>query len=235
MKSLLSKIWHQRWVFRSLPFTIYFNFHYLPFQQAIRLPIWLYKPKFGKLGGHIEVKTPRVKSGMIRMGFHNVGLYPNNGIFISNEGNITFHGTAMIGNDCYIGIGKTGSIDFGDNFRATTTFRLTSFNKVFFGANVRFGWDCLVTDTDFHKLRKKDGSFTKGHAPISLGSNVWIANGCRLLKGTEIPNYCTLSAGTIVSGKVNCPEYSIIGQKKELSVLATGLWLDPTDEQIIYE
>ena len=40
----------------SLPWSIYINFHYLPFRQAIRLPIMVYKPHFKKLGGSIEIQ-----------------------------------------------------------------------------------------------------------------------------------------------------------------------------------
>ena len=34
---------------------IYFNFHYLPFRQACRMPILFYKPHFGILKGKIQI------------------------------------------------------------------------------------------------------------------------------------------------------------------------------------
>ena len=48
---ILKKICSKRWMLRSLVSTIRFNFHYLPFSQAIYLPIGLYKCKLLKLGG----------------------------------------------------------------------------------------------------------------------------------------------------------------------------------------
>lgn len=36
--------------------TVYFNFHYLPFKQAIKLPIVFYKPHFGMLKGKVLIK-----------------------------------------------------------------------------------------------------------------------------------------------------------------------------------
>ena len=36
---------------------VYFNFHYLPFRQAIKLPIWLYKPSFGVLNGLLSIDS----------------------------------------------------------------------------------------------------------------------------------------------------------------------------------
>lgn len=52
---LLRKIKHGGWVLRYIIPTIYFNFHYLPFRQAILLPIWLRNPKLLKCEGSIRI------------------------------------------------------------------------------------------------------------------------------------------------------------------------------------
>lgn len=54
-KSLINKIWSNRHVLRSLPQTLYFNFHYLPFRQAIHLPILLYKPRLVDMKGSVKI------------------------------------------------------------------------------------------------------------------------------------------------------------------------------------
>lgn len=41
---------------RSILPSIYFNFHYLPFGQAIKLPILLYKPSFQKCKGRVIIE-----------------------------------------------------------------------------------------------------------------------------------------------------------------------------------
>lgn len=229
---LIHRIWSSRWVLRSLPKTVYFNLHYLPLRQAAKLPVWLYKPRFGTLHGSLKIDSEHVKPGMIRMGFHNVGIYQNSGIYLSIEGNVIFKGTALIGNDCYLGICNGASVTFGDNFRATTTFRMTSSCSISFGDNVRFGWDCLITDSDFHKLKRLDGTCTKGMAAVCIGSNNWFGNGCRILKGVQTPDYMIASAGTWLTKKVEVPEYSVVGNKKSVEVIASGYWLDPLDDEI---
>ena len=45
----INKLKNYSWCLRSLLSSIYFNFHYLPLSQAMKLPILLYKPKFGSL------------------------------------------------------------------------------------------------------------------------------------------------------------------------------------------
>ena len=179
--------------------------------------------------------TGDIKPGIIRLGENNVDIYPNKGIHINNLGQIEFRGTARIGNNCFISIGKSAQVTFGDNFRATAAFRLACYDSMTFGDNVRFGWDCLAMDTDFHKLTRKDGTTTKGYGPIQIGSNNWFGNGCRIMKNTSTPDYCSIAAGTWLSKPVDVPEYSVIGNKKEIGIIASGVYLDPNDCDIDYE
>ncbi len=173
---------------------------------------------------------------MIRLGFSKVSIYPNTGVMIQNHGGtITFHGSCCIGNNSYISVGKNAKIDFGERFTASTTFRLVSYHKVDFQSSVRFGWDCMVMDTDFHKITKQSGGYSKGYAPISIGSNNWFGNGCKVLKRSSTPNYCIVSAGTILTGKVDAPEYSIVGHDNKVVVKCTGVWRNVDDDVIEYE
>lgn len=231
---ILKKIWSVKWVLRSLPQTVYFNFHFLPFRQAIKLPIWLYKPRFGSLNGKLEIPAESVSPGLIRMGYFDAGIYSNNGIYLDIKGSVEFKGRSLIGNDCYICVEKNARVVFGDNFRATTTFRLCSCFEIQFGENVRLGWDCLVSDSDFHKLKRLDGTTTKGYGPIHIGSYNWIANGCRILKNSFTPDYCTIASGTIITSNITAPSYSVIGNQPKPYVIASGLWLDPEDDEPDY-
>ena len=233
--SKFNKIWQHRRDFRNIIQSIYFNFHYLPFKTAIRLPILLYKPKLLELQGNVKIGGGKVKYGMIRLGFPTVSLYPNTGITIENHGGtITFNGKFSIGNNSYISIGSKGVVEFGSNFSATTTFRLTSYDRIVFGERISFGWDILIMDTDFHKLTKQAGGYSRGHAPVVIGSNNWFGNGCRIMKRTQTPDYCVFSAGTVLSDKVDVPEYSVIGNEQKVVVKATGVWRNIDDDTITY-
>lgn len=55
INKIIKKIKQNAWVARYIIPTIYFNFHYLPFKQAIYLPIWLRKPKLLNLKGKISI------------------------------------------------------------------------------------------------------------------------------------------------------------------------------------
>lgn len=89
-------------------------------------------------------------------------------------------------------------------------------------------------DTDFHKLSKLSGGYSRGHAPIYIGANNWFGNGCRIMKLTKTPAFCIVSAGTTLSDPVNVPEYSVIGNNNGIQIKATGVWRNIDDDKIEY-
>lgn len=237
IKSNIKKIWDHRRDLRSLFCTIYFNFHYLPLKQAIHLPILLYKPKLIKLDGKVVFADGvKIRYGMVHLGYPSVSLYPNAGIIFENKGgSLIFGGKCFIGNNSAISIGRGANMIIGDSFSASTSLKIVNYYFIDIKQNVRFGWDCLVMDTDFHKLTKLKGGYSKGYGAIKLGSYSWIANGCKIMKRTDLPNYTTVAAGSIISGKIDAPEYSIIGHSRKIEVLYTGIYRNQKDDAIEYE
>lgn len=213
--------------------TLYFNFKFLPFKQALKLPVILYKPKFMGLSGKIMIEGP-VSPGMITMGFNRVPFYPNEGIKFDNSGIIIFKGACNIGNGSAISVGKKATLTFGSNFKATCSFKCISHNHIYFGSNCLIGWDCLFMDTDWHRLKYLDNRYTKGYGSIKIGNDVWFANGCKIYKNTIVPNRTTLSANTILSEKLDIPENCIIGNFNEIKIRRQGLWHKMGDDKVIY-
>lgn len=210
LSSIIKNIFSKLWVLRSLPKTIYFNFHYLPFRQAVKLPILLYRPHFQTLGGSVKIESNNIKRGMICLGVYDVNIYPNNGIMLDIRGSITFKGSCRIGNASYI-TSNGGNIVIGDNFHATTSLRLINYDRIIIGDNVLFGWNCMVCDNDFHKVI----DITNGHefpvkGEINIGNNVWIANGCHIMKKSSIPSNTVISARSLVNKNLETPEYSLV-------------------------
>lgn len=231
-KSVLKKIWENRWILRSIIQSIFFNFYYLPFRQAIKLPILLYKPHFITLKGKVIISSPIVKTGMIRLGKRIVPIYPNNGIiFENNGGTIEFKGKCVIGNNSAISIGEKAKIEIGNKFVATTTLKIISCHHITFGEKVLVGWECTFMDTDFHTMKKINGGYTKGYAPIKIGNNNWFGTKCHVMKRTETPDYCTISAMTLLNKKYNYPPYTVIGGSPATD-MAYGVYRDEDDDTI---
>lgn len=173
-----------------------------------------------------------VKPGIIQLGRNMVSIYPNSGIMLELRGRVIFKGRCSIGNNSYISTSEKSEVIFGDDFISSTTLRLVCYDKIEFGRRVLVGWDCMFTDTDFHKITREDGTASKGYGPIIIGDDTWIANGCRFLKNTTLSNKTIVAACSIVCGNINAPEKSIIGSQPHVSVLANGRWLNRSDDKI---
>lgn len=217
---------------RILPFSLFFCLKYLPFRKAIKIPILLYRPRFITLKGKITVENPSF--GMVRLGFHTVPIYPNAGFVWDNKGGeVVFKGCCNIGNASAISVEKNARLIFGDHFEATTQFKCVCHYFITFSYQVCFGWNCIVVDTDFHKLSSLKGVVKRGYAPVFVGCYNWFAMNCVLLKGTITADHCVVGANTILTGKYDLPYSLIIGNPAKIK--ATGMYRDFSLQKIIFE
>lgn len=230
------KFKRERWMFRSLFHTLYFNFHYLPFKQAVRLPVVLYKPKFLSLRGKVIIDAPAIRPGMIQLGNRQVSLYPDSGIIYDNQGGtIVFKGRCYIGNASALSVGAQGKATFGDRFTATTAFKLVSCCGITFENDVLCGWECLFMDTDFHQLTSvTEAAAPKPYGKIHIGQGCWFALKSTVMKGTVVPACCVVGAHSFLNKSyANLPPYSLLaGQPATLR--KTGICLDRTKDRITY-
>lgn len=210
----------------------------MPFVQAIRLPILLYKPQFKCLNGKVLISNiltgeNKIKMGMIRLGFDNVSIYPNSGFTWENHGTVIFKGTANIGNDSFISVGKTGNLILGENFRSTCSLKLACYNKIEFRENVLVGWNCTVTDTDFHSIFI-DGNKSKGYGEIHIGKNVWIAMQCLILKNTIIPSDSVVASRTVTNKDFTANGSEIMLSGSPAQVVRHNTFHDSNNDKIDY-
>ncbi len=221
---------------RAIPLSIIFNFRYLPFKQAVKLPILLYKPKFICLKGRVVIDNPNIKYGMIRLGFRNVSVFPNSGITWQNSGGIiTFKGKCSIGNNSFISIGKTGNITLGDDFLGNTSLKLISYRSITFGKRTRMGWENLVMDTNFHPLKKLEtGEKKKASGPIEIGDYNWFANKCIIMHSVKTPERCLFGLNSVITRGGSFESYCLHGGNP-LRVLARGIYRDLEDDVETYE
>lgn len=226
--SYLKLLWHNRWALRYLPKSIYFNFHYLPFKQAVHLPFLLRKARLLDVRGIVKIAySGGVKFGMIRLGMNMVSLYPDSGVVFENHGGtIVFNGPCDIGAGSAISVGNKGKLEIGENFVATASFKLACYDHIKFEPYVSFGWDCIVMDTDFHCMKKVSGGYSKGYGEIVIGRGCWIGTRCMIMKNVMLPNHTTVSAGSKISKKMDIDDNCVIGTDSTLFILRKGVFRD---------
>jgi len=182
--------------------TIYFNFKYLPFIQAIRMPIMVSKRVYLlHTGGQIKLDCP-IQSGMIQIGYGDVGIFDKK---VSRSiwqvsGTIIFKGSAHIGHGSKLCV--EGTLVLGNGFIITAESSIVASNRIEFGENCLLSWDTLIMDTDFHKVKDKANNILNPSAPIIIGNKVWIGCRCLILKGAIIPNNSVIGANSFVGKRL---------------------------------
>lgn len=187
----------------AIPRTVYFNFRYLPFAQAMRLPIWLatnVRVRNMYRGG-IVIDAP-VRTAMIRMGFHQVDaicIYSLKTILnIPKPGRWVLKGEVHVGRGAIISC-VGGVMTVGDNFAVSGSTSFVCYKEITIGRDVQFAWDSLVMDSDAHKIYTSDGERMNEDKPIVIGDKVWLACQNTLLKGTKIGSNCVVGACSLLN------------------------------------
>jgi len=190
--------------------TVYFNFHYLPFKQAIKLPILLRKPHFIKLRGNVIIDAPEVKFGMIIMGKLVNTCNPDSGTIFDLDGTLIFKGTAVFANNSAIMIQDGGVITLGDHMDCAGQIKCAK--SVEFGNDCVLAYNSMVMDSDWHALTDVvTGKLVKKTAPVKIGNNNFISFNCLVTKGTQTPDFCTFTYNSHLCKKYDVEPYSLLG------------------------
>ena len=159
--------------------TIYFNFHYFPLRQAIKLPVFVSKRVFLlKTKGKIVLEGP-VKPRMVRLGYRNVGIFDHqkSRSIWEVEGTVSFGGKVNIGHGSKLSVGDGASLRIGQGTIISAESTIAARMKhVEIGQNCLLSWDILIMDTDFHRIYQNDMLLNEPE-DVKIGNNVWI--GCR--------------------------------------------------------
>lgn len=196
----------------SLFKTLYFNFHYFTFMEAIKIPV-LISPRvlLKNMKGTILLHS-EPRPGLIKFGFDGVGIFDSkhSRAIWQVEGTVEFCGKANMGQGSKISVGGGATLVIGDNFTITAESSIIVNKRVVFGDDCLLSWDILCMDTDFHRIYHNDKAINE-NSDVRIGNNVWI--GCRttILKGSSIPDDSVIGANSVVTGKFDKTNVIIAG------------------------
>ncbi len=207
--------------------SIYFNFKYLPFRQAIRFPLFVsFRTKLIATQGSIRINGP-LRTGMIRIGFGEVGIFDKkyNRVIWEVKGDIIFEGRALFKFGSRISVGENAQLHIGKGFRISPDSSLVCFKKMVFGDNVRISWEVIIMDNDFHKIKSLEGELLNKPKEIIVGNNVWIGMRSTLLKGTQIDDHVIVGSGSLINRPVRGQHQIIAGNPAK--VIKEGVRWEP--------
>jgi len=170
---------------------------HLRFRLIHRLRLWYYKRQLEHCGNHIFFD----KNIEIQRFPQNVSIFDN--VVLKEGARI-----CACNSTAHISIGKNSTIGFH-------TFIIAS-------ENIKIGENCLIAP--FVYLVDSDHQTKKGTlinqqsnltAPISVGNDVWIGAGAKILKGVSIGDGAIVAAGAVVTTSIGANEvYGGIPAKK---------------------
>lgn len=190
-----------------MPKTVIFNFRVLPFNQAIKLPIYISNNiKIGEISKNIIQINSEISKFMIRLGSNGsdgVHTNPNGYISFTKKSKIIFNGFTAICDGASIRVGG-GVLEFGENFTANKNFFISCGSNIKFGNNVMIGWNVNIRDSDGHFIIQ-NGQRKERMKAIEIGNHVWICSYVDILKGVNIGNDNVIAYGSKVIGSFdNC-------------------------------
>jgi acetyltransferase-like isoleucine patch superfamily enzyme len=193
-------LWCKNWINPFL--TLYINFAFLPFKQAIKLPIWIYsKTRFLGLTGKFIIETENVHYGMIRIGKTNESTCASgSGTEIINKSKIIFRGKSLIGCGCRILVYGKGILVFGRNFIMNNQNLIGCCNYIETGDNVIIGHRNQIADTNFHFMyNMTNGTVKNAKTPVIIGDYCWLTNNVSIMKGSVIPKHTTVASYSLLN------------------------------------
>lgn len=199
----------------SIPRSIWFNFRYLPFGQAIKLPIWLacnVRVKRMCRGG-IVLNNPY--RGQVRIGYHEadaVDTFSAHSILkVERGGRIIFADDAHIGHGALIHVKPNATLSLGKNFAISGTTKIICTNNIEMGDDIQFSWDSLVMDSNAHSILDSEGKEIEKTGNIRLGNRIWIGANTTLLKGTQIADDSVIASNSLVNKSFDQPKVLLGG------------------------
>jgi len=192
------------------PKTLLFNFRYLPWKHAIRLPIFVsHRVWLRRLSGRVTLSE--IKTGAVRIGFDDVGLFdPKSSRTIwMVSGLVEFQGEAAVCHGSKFVV--SGTLSVGRSFFMSSASAIVAQRHVSIGDDVLISWDVLIMDGDGHRIYDANGKQRNSPMPVMIGNKVWV--GCRtlILKGVHIADGVVVAAASTVSKSITASDSIVAG------------------------
>lgn len=219
-------------ILTSLIPSLIFCLKYLPFRQAVKLPILVRKIKLVQFKGFVTIDSPKIKFGMIRIGFLDSRLWPDTGIVWCVNGNIIFKGNAKIGANSSIFVRQNAQLTFGSDFENTANLKIMCCCDIVFGKSVSLGWDTIIMDSSLHPLKQVDTNRNKqAYGPIRIGDYNWFGLQCLIMHSVNTPPRCIFGARSVVTRGGDYHPYCVHGGSP-IRVLSTNVMRDFGNDRI---
>lgn len=221
----------------AIPKSLLFCLWYLPFRQAIKIPILLYNPKFYCLKGKVIIDSDHVYFGMIRLGLFITNQYPNAGVSFFSKGTIVFKGgtkPSCIGANSAITVLRNSSyLEFGKNFGNSSTLRINCDYRIICKDNVLCGCNVQIMDSSMQRLKNKNSDFvSRGYDEVVIDHDTWLAANVTVMQGTHLPPFSVVAAHSMCNDDYRNNDTHSLFAGIPAKYKTTGIWRDINDDNV---
>lgn len=192
--------------------SLIFNIKYLPFRQAIYMPIWV-TSNFGKFRlrrGQLILKQPLRKSVFLGEG-GSLGLqHFKSGLFLGKGAKLIINGLTVIAEGSVLRCDDDAIMEIGSNFYCNKNCYIRTASRLAFGDSCSLGWNIQINTGDGHPVWH-DGKSSNTEEPVEIGNHVWITSNVVIGKGVRIADGCIVAQGAVVTKSVDEPNCLVGG------------------------
>lgn len=190
--------------------SLWFCLRYLPFRQALRVPILVSKLKVGTLRRGDIVFTTEPRRARVVLGFTGTERRDSRAAYLSvHDG-----GKLVLGEHVTIARGTAivingARLSIGNNFFCNDDCFFTCDRDITIGNDNLYGWRVEMNTTDGHDILE-NGQLKERSKPITIGNHVWICADSHIGKGVMIADGCVVAQRSLVIKKHLTP-HTLIG------------------------
>ena len=188
--------------------SLYFNFRYLPFKQAIYMPVWI-TSNFrihGLKRGQLILHQPYRKSVFLG-DCGSPGLQEmKGGLYFTHNTKLILHGFTVISQGSVLRMDAGATIELGKNFYCNKNCYFRASQNIAFGDDCLLGWNVQINTSDGHAIIH-NGEQSNSESPVTIGDHVWITSNTILTKGVSVADGCIIAQGAVVTKSIeeqNC-------------------------------
>lgn len=184
--------------------SLYFNFRYLPFKQAINLPVWIttnFRVHGLKRGQLILCQSNR--RSVVFGCWGSPGLQQMKGELLFSKGSrLILRGHTVVSQGSVFRMDSGASIDLGRDFYCNKNCFLRASRDITFGNDCLVGWNVQINTSDGHSILH-DGQQRLSDMSVIIGNHVWITSNTIITKGVSIADGCIIAQGAVVAKSIN--------------------------------
>ena len=195
---------------RTYPRSFLFCLRYLPFRQALRVPILVSRLKIGELHrGDIVFSSEPYRARVI-LGFTGTERRDSRSSYIS----VHKGGKLVLGERVTIARGTTiiiygAQLQIGNDFFCNDDCFFFCNRNITIGEKNLYGWRVEMNTTDGHDIIE-NGVKKEQSKSIHIGNHVWVCADSHISKGVEIADDCVVAQRSLVIKKHFTP-HTLIG------------------------